>query len=170
MIRARVGETDGAILPPAPNRSLDALMRILSNPRHERFAQELANGVSATEAYERAGFARNRVSAHRLKQKPNIGERVCELLKQREHINAQATAKAIEKTALTKQWVIERLMSFAKCADKDAASVRALELLGKELGMFVDHHANVSAHYAISDKPMTMEEWALEYTGQPLPK
>jgi len=45
-------------------------------------------------------------------------------------------AKAIEKTALTKKWVIERLMSFAKCADKDAASVRALELLGKGLGMF----------------------------------
>jgi phage terminase small subunit len=145
-------------------------MPILSNPKHERFAQELANGVSATEAYERAGFARNRVSAHRLKQKPNIGERVGELLKQREHINAQATAKAIEITALTKEWVIERLMSFAKCADKDAASVRALELLGKELGMFVDRHADVSAHYAISDKPMTLEEWAEKYTGQPLPQ
>jgi hypothetical protein len=105
-----------------------------------------------------------------LKQKPNIGERVRELLKQREHINAQATAKAIEKPALTKQWVIERLMSFAKCADKDAASVRALELLGKELGMFVYHRADVSGLYAISDKPMTLEEWALEYTGQSLPK
>ena len=69
---------------------------VSDNPRHERFAQELANGVSATEAYERAGFARNRVSAHRLKQKPNIGERVSELFKQREHINAQATAKAIK--------------------------------------------------------------------------
>jgi hypothetical protein len=66
--------------------------------------------------------------------------------------------------------VIERLMSFAKCADKDAASVRALELLGKELGMFVERHADVSAHYAISDKPMSLEEWALKYTGQPLPK
>ena len=169
MIRARGGETDGAILPPAPNRSSDVLMPILSNPRHERFAQELANGVSATEAYERAGFARNRVSAHRLKQKPNIRERVSELLKQREHINVQATAKAIEKTALTREWVIERLMLFAKCAD-NAASVRALELLGKGLGMFVDRHADVSALYAISDKPMTLEEWALKYTGQPLPQ
>jgi hypothetical protein len=61
-------------------------------------------------------FARNRVSAHRLKQKPNIGERVGELLKQREHINVQATAKAIEKTALTKEWVIERLIENANRA------------------------------------------------------
>ena len=57
-----------------------------------------------------------------------------------------------------------------RLTNKDAASVRALELLGKELGMFVDRHADVSAHYAISDKPMSLEEWALKYTGQPLPK
>jgi hypothetical protein len=37
--------------------------------------------------------------------------------------------------------MIERLMLFAKCADKDAASVRALELLGKGLGMFVEARA-----------------------------
>jgi phage terminase small subunit len=163
-------------------------MPILSNPRHERFAQELANGVSATEAYERAGFARNRVSAHRLKQKPNIGERVSELLKQREHINAQATAKAIEKTALTKEWVIERLIENANRAmqnvpvlDRDRRPTgeyryegqvanKALELLGKEIGMFVDRTADVSALYAISDEPMTLEDWALEFTGKPLPQ
>jgi hypothetical protein len=52
----------------------------------------------------------------------------------------------------------------------NAASVRALELLGKGLGMFVDRHADVSALYAMSDKPMTLEEWALKYTGQPLPQ
>jgi phage terminase small subunit len=163
-------------------------MPILSNPRHERFAQELANGISATEAYERAGFARNRVSAHRLKQKPNIGERISELLKQREHINAQATAKAIEKTALTKEWVIERLIENANRAmqnvpvlDRDGRPTgeyryegqvanKALELLGKEIGMFVDRTADVSALYAISDEPMTLEDWALEFTGKPLPQ
>jgi phage terminase small subunit len=163
-------------------------MPILSNPRHERFAQELANGVRATEAYERARFARNRVSAHRLKQKPNIGERVSELLKQREHINAQATAKAIEKTALTKEWVIERVIENANRAmqnvpvlDRDGRPTgeyryegqvanKALELLGKEIGMFVDRTADVSALYAISDEPMTLEDWALEFTGKPLPR
>jgi phage terminase small subunit len=163
-------------------------MPILCNPRHERFAQELANGVSATEAYERAGFARNRVSAHRLKQKPNIGERVSELLKEREDINAQATAKAIEKTALTKEWVIERLIENANRAMQNVPVLdrngrptgeyryegqvanKALELLGKEIGMFVDRTADVSALYAISDEPMTLEDWALEFTGKPLPQ
>ena len=128
------------------------------------------------------------MSAHRLKQKPNIGERVSELLKQREHINAQATAKAIEKTALTKEWVIERLIENANRAmqnvpvlDRDGRPTgvyryegqvanKALELLGKEIGMFVDRTADVSALYAISDEPMTLEDWALEFTGKPLPQ
>lgn len=57
-----------------------------------------------------------------------------------------------------------------RLTNKDAASVRALELLGKELGMFVERHADVSAHYAISDEPQSLEDWALEFTGKPLPK
>jgi hypothetical protein len=47
---------------------------------------------------------------------------------------------------------------------------KALELLGKEIGMFVDRTADVSALYAISDEPMTLEDWALEFTGKPLPQ
>lgn len=41
-------------------------MPILTNPRHERFAQELAKGKSATEAYEAAGFKPHRQAASRL--------------------------------------------------------------------------------------------------------
>jgi hypothetical protein len=117
-----------------------------------------------------AYLTRRPARAFQVLSRTDIGERVGDLLKQREHINVQATAKAIEKAALTKEWVIARLMSFAKCADKDAASVRALELLGKELGMFVERHADVSAHYAISDEPQSLEDWALEFTRKPLPK
>jgi hypothetical protein len=35
----------------------------------------------------------------------------------------------------------------------------------------VDAHSKTeTVVYAISDEPMTEEEWALEYTGKPLPK
>jgi hypothetical protein len=138
-------------------------MPILNNEKHERFAQELANGANATEAYARAGFARNRKSAHKLRHTADVGRRVAELLGQRENIHAQATAAAIEATALTKEWVIENLKRFAKKASTDSASVRATELLGKELGMLVELSADVSAHYAISDKPMPIEEWETKY-------
>jgi hypothetical protein len=34
-----------------------------------------------------------------------------------------------------------------------------LAALGKHLGMFVERTQNTNVHYAISDKPMTKDEW-----------
>ena len=49
-------------------------MPILSNPRWERFAQELANGVPAPKAYVTAGYkgAVSRQRAHIYKQNPKF--------------------------------------------------------------------------------------------------
>ena len=78
--------------------------------------------------------------------------------KEREHIHAEGTAKAIEKIALTQEWVLTRLMENAERAlqhvavlDKErkptgeyrydgSVANRALELLGKQQGMFIDRH------------------------------
>lgn len=131
-------------------------MPILSNPRHERFAQELAKGTSASEAYETAGFKPNRHNAATLARHQHILDRLNELLAERERIHGQATAEAIERVALTKQWVLDRLVENANRAmqavavrDREDGATgeyryegsvanRALELLGKELGMFID--------------------------------
>ncbi len=39
-------------------------MGILPNARHERFAQNVVKGMSATEAYEKAGYKPNDGSEH----------------------------------------------------------------------------------------------------------
>ena len=83
------------------------------------------------------------------------------MLALREQIHGQATAKAIEDTALTKAWVIDNLRENAlKCMGKIPVNVsiiegeapvqefqyhptganRALELLGRELNMFIERH------------------------------
>lgn len=54
-------------------------MSILSNPRHERFAQELAKGKTADEAYVLAGYKQNDGNATRLKGKERILVRLGEL-------------------------------------------------------------------------------------------
>lgn len=132
-------------------------MPALQNPKHERFAQELAKGKAAASAYETAGFKPNRHNGATLARKQHIVTRVSEILNERESIHAQATADAIKSTALTKEWVIETLKENvaramqAKPAKTDdegdaigeyqyqgSVANRALELLGKELGMFVD--------------------------------
>lgn len=119
-------------------------MPVLGNQRHERFAQELASGKTADEAYVLAGFKANRGNASVLKSKQSISSRV-------EEINSKAAADV----GLSKQWVIERLVENANRAmqaveirDKDggtgeykyegSVANKALELLGKEIGMFKD--------------------------------
>jgi phage terminase small subunit len=131
-------------------------MPILANPRHERFAQEFATGKSASEAYRSAGYRPNRGHAATLKQHRNISKRVEEILAARQRAEAKATERAIDRTAITKEWVIERLrenaeraMQLSPVLDKKgnpvgeykhdaSAANRALELIGKELGMFIE--------------------------------
>lgn len=131
-------------------------MPVLSNPKWELFAQELAKGTTAEKSYEIAGYKPNRGNAVTLKQNESISERVVELLAEREKMHGQATAKAVERVALTKEWILGKLIDNAERAlqaqqAKDAegqpigdfkyegsVANRALELLGKELGMFVD--------------------------------
>lgn len=131
-------------------------MPILSNPRHEIFAQELAAGKSASEAYEAAGYRANRGNATSLKQQESISKRVDELLAQREKTAQKATEMAAERLSVDREWVMRRLKENAERAlqaiptrDMDGEPIgeyryegsvanRALELLGKELGMFID--------------------------------
>lgn len=100
-------------------------MPVLPNPKHELFAQELAKGVTATDAYVTAGFKPNRHNAAGLAQKQHISERVQELLAKREMMDGQATAKAIEKLAITKEAVLGELakIGFANMADYMRAGV-----------------------------------------------
>lgn len=55
-------------------------MPVLKNARHEAFAQELARGLSASEAYVAAGYNESRSAASRLSTNVNIQARVNELL------------------------------------------------------------------------------------------
>ena len=47
---------------------------------------------------------------------------------------------AAERAQLSTDWVLEHLKQEALNAKNDAARVRALELIGKHLAMFVDRH------------------------------
>lgn len=55
-------------------------MPILSNSKHERFAQELAKGSSASAAYVEAGYAKSDSNASRLSGNEKVWSRVDELL------------------------------------------------------------------------------------------
>ena len=107
-------------------------MSPLRNPRHEQFAQLVAGGKSATESYILAGFSEKGAaqSANRLREKADVGARIAEL---REAVSAAAITRA----AIDRDFVLGGLKTIAidrECSD--TSRVRALELCGKELGMF----------------------------------
>ena len=127
-------------------------MPILDNPKHEAFARELAKGSSQAESYASAGYRPSDQHASRLASDGKVLARVAEL-----------TARITDAVMLTREWVLERLIANANAAmeerDGNVAN-RALELLGKELGMFVDRSEHTLKNYDISDKPgPTIEEW-----------
>lgn len=157
-------------------------MPALQNPKHERFAQELASGKTLEQAHGIAGYKASRSGASQLKQKMHISNRVSEILAERESLHGQATADAIKATALTKEWVIEMLtQNVAKAMQAQAVvddegkvvgeysyqgsvANRALELLGKELGMFVERSENVNTNYVVSGDPVAnVEDWEAEH-------
>jgi phage terminase small subunit len=78
-------------------------MAILTNPRHEAFAQALAQGMSASAAYGQVGFKPHRANAASLARKEHISVRVAELQEEQLAIHQQATAAA----AANKQVTIE---------------------------------------------------------------
>lgn len=82
-------------------------MPALKNTRHERFAQELAKGKTADEAYELAGFKPNRGNATRLKANESIAVRVAEL-----------QSGAAKRTEITVASITDRLLKIAEKGEK----------------------------------------------------
>ncbi len=120
----------------------------ISNKRYELFAVGLADGKPAKIAYAEAfgcspGAAS--VNASRLLQHElhglTIRARVSELREQRQKQEDMAVEKAVEKAAISRGWVLQELRENADRAKKrgqGAVVNRALELIGREIGMFGD--------------------------------
>jgi hypothetical protein len=109
------------------------------SPKRRRI---LPHGKSVATAYQEAGYHPNNGNAYALRHRDDVSARISELLAERQAQNAQATAKAVEELAITKEWVLGKLKENAEKALKaeggSPVANRALELLGKELGMFID--------------------------------
>jgi phage terminase small subunit len=105
-------------------------MPILTNPKHELFAQELAKGRTATAAYEAAGYKSDRKNAARLTTNDHVRRRVADI-QQRGAVRAE-----ISLASLTEMLLADR--ELARESKQIAAAVSAVEKIGKLHGLFVD--------------------------------
>jgi hypothetical protein len=129
---------------------------ILPNPRHEKFAQALAEGQSATEAYGFAGYAPNG-NAARMKGNDRVEERVAEL-------QGQGAKRAV----VTLEGLIAEardIQTKAVAEGKFSAAVSALTVKAKLAGFLTDHPQDKTNDvvYHISSLSMTKEEWIAKF-------
>ena len=91
-------------------------MPALDNPKHERFAQELAKGKCQSEAYAAAGYAPSEPNASRLTRNDKVQARVSEIQE-----------RAAIRTEISVARITEHLMRLAVKAEAlgDAAGIQA---------------------------------------------
>lgn len=108
----------------------------LPNPKHERFAQELARGKSQIEAYQAAGYKPHKSAASRLAEDVNVCERL-----------AQLTGRAAERAVVTAVSLIaeaEEARQLAMSIDQPSAAVAAIQAKGKLAGVWVEKRENLN--------------------------
>ena len=140
-------------------------MPTLRNPRHERFAQELATGKTADAAYVLAGYRANRSNAARLSASRDIQKRVAEI----QSLGAERAAVTVETLIAEAEAARSKAMGEKGGA---AAAVAAITAKAKLAGLWrekvaqTDPSGENAPRYIISDRPMTEEEWIRERCGE----
>ena len=119
--------------------------------KQEAFAQLVAKGSMLVEAYREAGYMPNGSdktqweAASRLMANSKVLARVKQL-----QADMEEDRRTIERRR--EEYVLKRLQEEAEGADTDGARVRALELMGKTIGMFTDRvETDDKAERAASD-------------------
>jgi len=111
-------------------------MTALSNPKHERFAQELAKGKTADEAYVIAGYKENRGNAATLKANQSILDRVQEL--------QTVASMRVEVTVASLIKEAGEIQAAAMQEKQLSAASAALTIKAKLAGLWVDKSENTN--------------------------
>jgi len=114
------------------------VVNVALTAKQQRFVEEYLIDLNATQAAKRAGY-KNAEIGRQLITKNNVSGAIQEALKKRS-----------SRTEITQDQVLEELakVGFKKAADytdaelKYGNKIRALELIGKHLGMFNDKQPN----------------------------
>lgn len=102
-------------------------MPVLRNAKHERFAQELAKGHTADEAYVLAGYKANRGNATTLKAKQSILDRLSEI--------QSKVAKKVEVTVESLAEELDEARGIARAEKQSGPMIQATMGKAKLFGL-----------------------------------
>ena len=105
-----------------------------ASPRQNKFILEYLKDLNATKAAERAGYKHPHVQGSQLLAKPKI----------KTEIDSELKARS-ERLRIGSDWIVMRLEQEASDKNNTAAArIRALELLGKHIGLFQPKRVEVA--------------------------
>lgn len=121
-------------------------------PKQQRFVQEYLVDLNATQAAIRAGYSEPSAYAIGVEnlRKPQI-----------QALIKEAQQERAVRSGLTQDYVLARLQVEAEFSDKGSspgARVKALELIGKHLGMFIERHAVEMQGRLIIDRQRALDD------------
>lgn len=120
----------------------------LQNQRHERFAQEVAKGRTATEAYTLAGYKPHDGNAATLRGNQRVSERILEL-QERGAIKTEITLESLIREA-------GEIQDAAKADGQHSAAVAALTAKAKLAGLWIDKAENTNRN--VTDPSQVSDE------------
>jgi hypothetical protein len=109
-------------------------MPTLKNSRHERMAQFLASGKTATDAYELAGYRRSNSNGAARARTEEIRTRVAEINTESLERERATAAAAAERAVITRQRLVEMALEARKGA-LEAKQYSAAVAATKEIGI-----------------------------------
>jgi hypothetical protein len=148
----------------------------LKNAKHEAFCRAYVRGETAgnaTAAYKLVYRRQDRAAASRLHRRDDILQRVAKLQQQQCNIEQKALERAAEALAVDKEWVLKQLVENVERAMQaqavlnsegektgeyrydGATANRALELIGKHFGMFVERREITQKVFDVSPEPLS---------------
>ena len=152
-------------------------MGLLDNPRHEKFAQELAKGKSATEAYKQAGYSGSpdalRKNASRLMTNDDIQARVAEL-QERAAVRTEITIASVTNNLVRlaqKAEATDAVAGFnvARAAWMDAAKLNGLVVEKREVRTEALEDLNADQRDALREVIEALNTAEASNTGGPGP-
>ena len=136
-------------------------MPALKNPRHEKFAQGLAKGLTAEAAYAQAGYVSNHRNPSRLKSDDAIQARVAELVEagaRRAKVDIEQVLRELAVIGFSdiRQLFDEagNLKRPAEMSAETAAAVASIEIVTRSLGDGEVEHIHKIRTW---DKPRALE-------------
>jgi len=120
-------------------------MSALRSVRREQFCLLVAQGNTATVAAKKAGYSQPDKQAYQIMKQPAVKARIAEM---GERVDLEKAKDIVRVAAPTREWVLRELMGnveTAKLAADRGAVNKGLELVGREIGMFVQRSMQIES-------------------------